>query len=63
MLRKFFRTRMATVIPVDIVEALMVHEGYLAEVYRQYSFEDLAKYYKQGEHTLLVFCKRRGFKA
>ncbi|MEM3798127.1 MAG: tyrosine-type recombinase/integrase [Candidatus Bathyarchaeia archaeon] len=55
VLRKFFRTRMATVIPVDVVEALMGHEGYLTEVYRRYSLEDLAKFYKQGEHTLLVF--------
>jgi len=55
VLRKFFRTRMATVIPVDVVEALMGHEGYLTEVYRRYSLEDLAKFYKEGEHTLLVF--------
>jgi len=55
VLRKFFRTRMATVIPVDVVEALMGHEGYLTEVYRRYSLEDLAKFYKQGEHTLTVF--------
>ncbi|MEM1540945.1 MAG: site-specific integrase, partial [Candidatus Bathyarchaeia archaeon] len=55
VLRKFFRTRMATVTPVDVVEALMGHEGYLTEVYRRYSLEDLAKFYKQGEHTLLVF--------
>jgi len=57
VLRKFFRTRMATVIPVDVVEALMGHEGYLTEVYRRYSIEDLAKFYKQGEHTLLVFAE------
>jgi len=57
VLRKFFRTRMATVIPVDVVEALMGHEGYLTEVYRRYSLEDLAKFYKQGEHTLLVFAE------
>lgn len=55
VLRKFFRTRMATVVPVDVVEALMGHEGYLTEVYRRYSVEDLAKFYKQGEHTLWVF--------
>jgi DNA repair exonuclease SbcCD ATPase subunit len=48
---------MATVIPVDVTEALMGHEGYLTEVYRRYSLEDLAKYYKQGEHTLLVFAQ------
>ncbi len=55
VLRKFFRTKLGTVIPVDVVEALMGHEGYLTEVYRRYSMEDLAKFYKQGEHALLVF--------
>ncbi|MCK4884598.1 site-specific integrase [Candidatus Bathyarchaeota archaeon] len=55
VLRKFFRTRLATVIPVDIVEALMGHEGYLTEVYRRYSLEDLAKFYLKGEPSLLVF--------
>jgi cell division protein FtsB len=55
VLRKFFRTKMGQVIPVDVTEALMGHEGYLTEVYRRYSLEDLAKYYKQGEHTLTVF--------
>jgi hypothetical protein len=46
---------MATVIPVDVVEALMGHEGYLTEVYRRYSQEDLAKFYKQGEPSLFIF--------
>jgi hypothetical protein len=55
VLRKFFRTKLGTVIPVDVVEALMGHEGYLTEVYRRYSVEELAKFYKQGEHALLVF--------
>ena len=55
VLRKFFRTKLASVIQVDVVEALMGHEGYLTEVYRKYSTEDLAKFYKQGEHALLVF--------
>lgn len=54
-LRKFFRTKMATVIPVDVTEALMGHEGYLTEVYRRYSTEDLAKFYLQGESALLIF--------
>jgi integrase len=55
VLRKHFRTRLATVIPVDVVEALMGHEGYLTEVYRRYSLEDLKKFYLQGEPSLLVF--------
>ncbi len=42
-------------IPVDVVEALMGHEGYLTEVYRRYSVEDLANFYKEGEHALFVF--------
>jgi hypothetical protein len=57
VLRKFFRTKMGQVIPVDVTEALMGHEGYLTEVYRRYSLEDLAKFYKQGEHTLSVFAE------
>ena len=55
VLRKFFRTKMGSVIPVDVTEALMGHEGYLTEVYRRYSVEDLAKFYKQGEPALLIF--------
>jgi len=55
VLRKFFRTRMASIIPVDVTEALMGHEGYLTEVYRKYSHEDLAKFYRQGETSLCVF--------
>lgn len=30
-------------------------EGYLTEVYRRYSTEDLAKFYLQGESALLIF--------
>jgi len=33
----------------------MGHEGYLTEVYRRYSKENLAKLHKQGEHALLIF--------
>jgi len=55
-LRKLFRTRLgATGIPVDVVEALMGHEGYLTEVYRRYTLEDLRKFYLKGEFALLVF--------
>ena len=56
VLRKFFRTRLgAAGIQIDVVEVLMGHEGYLTEVYRRYTQEDLAKFYKQGEHVLQVF--------
>ncbi|WNZ29414.1 MAG: tyrosine-type recombinase/integrase [Candidatus Bathyarchaeota archaeon] len=55
VLRKFFRTRLGAVIPVDVVEAIMGHEGYLTEVYRRYTVDDLAKFYLQGETALLIF--------
>ncbi|MCK4885042.1 tyrosine-type recombinase/integrase [Candidatus Bathyarchaeota archaeon] len=55
VLRKLFRTRLGAVIPVDVVEALMGHEGYLTEVYRKYTVQDLAKFYLKGEAALLVF--------
>jgi len=34
-------------IPVDVVEALMGHEGYFTEVYGSYTVEDLARFYKK----------------
>jgi integrase len=55
VLRKFFRSQMATLIPVDVTEALMGHEGYLTEVYRKYSPEQLAALYLKGEPSILVF--------
>jgi len=55
VLRKFFRTKMGALIPVDVAEALMGHEEYLTEVYRRYSMEDLVKFYLQGEASLLIF--------
>jgi integrase len=55
VLRKFFRTRLGAVIPVDVIEALMGHERYLTEVYRMYSLEELRKFYLKGESALLIF--------
>lgn len=55
VLRKFFRTRMGAVMQLDVVEALMGHEGYLTEAYRRYSAEDLAKLYQEHSHVLAVF--------
>jgi len=60
VLRKYFRTKMGAVIPVDIVEALMGHEGYLTEVYRRYSEEQLAEFYLKGEDSLTVFKDHNG---
>jgi integrase len=55
VLRKFFRTNLATVIPRDAVEALMGHQGYLTAAYRRFSTNKLSEIYLQGEHVLTVF--------
>ena len=56
VLRKYFRSRLpAANVPVDVVEALMGHGAYLTKVYRKYRVEQVAAFYKQGEHALLVF--------
>ena len=55
VLRKFFRTRLGAIIPIDVVEVLMGHEGYLTAEYRRYEIEELSKFYSQGESALLVF--------
>jgi len=54
-LRKYYRTRMSLEIPVDVVEALMGHEGYLTVAYRRYSQEQLAELYEKAVHTIAVF--------
>lgn len=54
-LRKFFRSRMSTMVQVDLVEEMMGHEGYLTNEYRRHTPEDLAKAYLQGESTLAIF--------
>lgn len=53
-LRKFFRSQLALSVPVDIVEALMGHEGYLTEAYRRYTLKQLAEYYQKGEHLVTI---------
>jgi integrase len=54
-LRKFFRSRMSTVIHIDIVEELMGHEGYLTNEYRRHTTEELAEAYLKGESSVTVF--------
>ncbi|MDY6932444.1 MAG: site-specific integrase [Halobacteriota archaeon] len=54
-MRKFFRSQLALSCPVDIVESLMGHEGYLTDAYRRYTQKQLGEYYLKGEHHLTVF--------
>jgi integrase len=53
-LRKFFRSQLAIGCPVDIVEALMGHEGYLTGAYRRFSRSQMAEYYLKNEHLLYI---------
>jgi integrase len=60
VLRKYFRTKLGSVIQSDVVEALMGHEAGLTEVYRKYSEKDMLKMYGEGEHSLLLFGEMSG---
>lgn len=53
-LRKFFRSQLALGCPVDIVEALMGHEGYLTDAYRRYTKSQMAEYYSKNEHYITI---------
>ena len=53
-LRKFFRSQLALNCPVDIVEALMGHEGYLTEAYRRYTVKQMAEFYSRAEHYVTI---------
>jgi len=54
--RKFFRSAMLDVgMPLDIVEALMGHSGYLTEAYRRYTHKQIADWYKKCEHAVTIY--------
>ena len=53
-LRKFFRSQLALTCPLDIVESLMGHEGYLTEAYRRYTTKQMGEYYLKAEHHVTV---------
>ncbi len=54
-LRKYFRTRIATVCRQDIVEHLLGHKGYLTSSYVRLTRDELAKEYKKGMNELTIF--------
>lgn len=53
-LRKFFRSQLALSCPLDIVEALMGHEGYLTAAYRRYTRKQMGEYYLKAEHHVTI---------
>ena len=60
-LRKRFRTQLASVITVDVVEVLMGHAGYQTDAYRRYTEDELARWYKKGEYVLYLSADRAEF--
>lgn len=54
-LRKYFRTRLGSVINTDVIEAIIGHEEGLTAVYRRFTEEDLREEYEKGRHKLYVF--------
>jgi hypothetical protein len=52
--RKFFRTRLGPLLAPDVVEAIVGHAGALDRVYRRYTTDQLADFYKRGEPSLLI---------
>jgi integrase len=53
-LRRFFRSQLALSCPIDIVEALMGHEGYLTEAYRRYTRKQMGEYYLKAEQHVTI---------
>lgn len=53
-LRKFFRSHLAVGCSLDIVEALMGHEGYLTDAYRRYNTKQIGEIYLKHEHLLNI---------
>ena len=55
-LRKYFRTNLTYAgMPLDVVEALMGHSGYLTDAYQRYSIEQLAEMYKKAVNSISIF--------
>jgi len=66
VLRKYFRSHLPAATaperdmnPVDVTEALMGHGTYLTRIYRKFRVEQIAEFYKQGEHTLHIFTEAK----
>jgi len=53
--RKYFRTHLGTVLPIDIIEELIGHDGYLSRSYVRHTEDELREYYLESEYKLLVF--------
>jgi integrase len=55
-MRKFFRTRLPQGgCPLDVVELLLGHTGYLSDSYVRLTPEDLERAYREAEHELWIY--------
>jgi integrase len=52
--RRYFRTHAVTTMPLDIVEKIMRHSGYLTDSYVRISEEDTRKTFHKGESSLYI---------
>lgn len=53
-LRKYFRTHAVKTMPLDVVEKIMRHEGYLTSSYVRLSDEEIRKAFHDGEAALYI---------
>lgn len=54
VLRKWCRTRLGTVLPLDVAEALIGHEGYLTKEYRRHTLQELSDFYVKAQEVLFL---------
>lgn len=54
MLRKFFRSQLGLSCPLDVIEELMGHSGYLTGSYRRISKNQLAELYSKNEYRVTI---------
>jgi integrase len=54
MFRKFFSSQLRVGVPIDRVECLMGHEGYLSDAYRRYSQKQIQDFYERNERLVTV---------
>lgn len=52
--RKFFSSQLRLKAPVDIVEMMMGHAGYLSDSYRRYTKQQVREYYEKGQGALAI---------
>lgn len=55
MMRKLFRSQLGLKCPVDIVELLMGHAGYLSDSYRRFTEKQIHDLYEKGSSVLHIF--------